>query len=127
MFPTITVQGDARERGRQYGEQARERVQRSVAAYDEVFAQLAGWDRAKVREEAARFRGPIAAHGAKYLEEIEGIAEGAGIEDVDVLAINVRTEIMFAATARDAEARRRLPHECSSFAALGSRTGDGRM
>lgn len=127
MFPMITVQGGARERGRQYGEQARERVQRSVAAYDEVFAQLAGWDRAKVREEAARFREPIAVHGAKYLEEIEGIAEGAGADDVDVLAINVRTEIMFAATARDAEARRRIPHECSSFAALGSRTGDGSM
>lgn len=127
MYPRISVEGGARERGRQYGEQARERVRRSVAAYDEVFAHVAGWDGAKVRAEAARFREPIAAHGAKYLEEIQGIAEGAGVEELDVLAINVRTEIMFAATARDAEARRRLPPECSAFAVLGSRTDDGRM
>jgi isopenicillin-N N-acyltransferase-like protein len=127
MYPRISVEGDARERGRQYGEQARDRVRRSVAAYDEVFAHVAGWDGAKVREEAARFRAPIAAHGRKYLDEIEGIAEGAGVDELDVLAINVRTEIMFAATARDAEARRRLPPECSAFAALATRTGDGRM
>jgi isopenicillin-N N-acyltransferase-like protein len=121
------VAGGPRERGRQYGEQARERVRRSVDAYDDVFAHYAGWDRAKVREEAGRFRAPIAAHGAKYLEELQGIAEGAAVGELDVLAINVRTEIMFAATARDAEARRRLPPECSAFAALGGRTGDGRM
>jgi isopenicillin-N N-acyltransferase-like protein len=127
MYPTITVHGGARERGRQYGEQARAQVRRSVEAYGEVFAHLAGWERPKVREEAARFRAPIAAHGEKYLEEIGGIAEGAGVDELDVLSINVRTEIMFAATARDAEKLRKLPPECSAFAALGSRTGDGRM
>ena len=125
MYPRISVEGPARERGRQYGEAARERVRRSVAAYEDVFAHYAGWDRAKVRSEAERFRAPIAAHGAKYLEELRGIAEGAGIEEVDVLAINVRTEIMFAASARDAEAgaARRLPPECSAFAALPGRAG----
>jgi isopenicillin-N N-acyltransferase-like protein len=122
MYPRIQIEGPARERGRQYGEAARERVQRSVEAYDEVFAHYARWDRARVREVAGRFRAPIAAHGAKYLEEIQGIAEGAGLDELDVLAINVRTEIMFAASARDAE-RRRLPPECSAFAALPGRSG----
>ena len=125
MYPRISVEGGARERGRQYGEAARERVRRSVEAYDEAFAHFAGWDRAKVREEAARFREPIAAHGAKYLEEIQGIAEGAALDELDVLAINVRTEVMFAASARNAEGARRLPPECSAFAALPGRTGDG--
>jgi isopenicillin-N N-acyltransferase-like protein len=127
MYPRISVEGDAGERGRQYGEQARDRVRRSVEAYDDAFAHIAKWDRAKVREQAARFRAPIAGHGQKYLDEIAGIAEGAGVDELDVLAINVRTEIMFAATARDADARRRLPPECTSFAALGGRTADGRM
>jgi isopenicillin-N N-acyltransferase-like protein len=125
MYPRISVEGGPRERGRQYGEAARDRVRRSVEAYDDVFAHYAHWDRATVREQAARFRAPIEAHGPKYLEEIRGIAEGAGLEELDVLAINVRTEIMFAASARDAE-RRRLPPECSAFAALPARTGDGR-
>jgi len=123
MYPRISVRGGPRERGRQYGEAARERVRRSVAAYDEVFAHWAGWDRDKVRAEAERFRAPIAAFGPRYLEEIAGIAEGAGVGETDVLAINVRTEIMFAASARSAGPPRRIPPECSSFAALPGRTG----
>jgi isopenicillin-N N-acyltransferase like protein len=122
VYPRISVEGSPRERGRQYGEAARERVQRSVAGYEEAFAHWAGWDREKVRAEAERFRAPIAAHGAKYLEEIAGIAEGADLPEQDVLAINVRTEIMFAATARGAAAEH-PPLECSSFAALPRRTG----
>ena len=100
MFPWIEVAGGARERGRQYGEAARERVRRSVAAYDEVFAHAAGWDPARVRAEAEGFRAPIAAHGAKYLEELRGIAEGAAVTELDVLAINLRTEIICARRAR---------------------------
>jgi isopenicillin-N N-acyltransferase-like protein len=126
MYPRIAIDGDARRRGVAYGEAARDRVRESIAAYDEVFGHYAGWDRAKVRAEAERFRAPIEAYDRRYLEEIEGIADGAGVDSVDVLAINVRTEIMFAATARDAGARR-LPPECSSFAALPSRTTSGRL
>jgi isopenicillin-N N-acyltransferase-like protein len=133
MYPRIRVSGDARERGRQYGEQARERIARSIAAYREVFAHEAGWAWERVREEAAAFRAPIAAHGAKYLEEIEGIAEGAGVDPLDVLAINVRTEVMFAAKARRAQAtgaapaRSALPLECSALAVTPERTSDGSL
>jgi len=95
VYPRISVEGGARERGRRHGEAVRERVRRSVDAYAEVFAHHAGWDRARVRAAAAGFRAPIAAHGAKYLEELYGIAEGAHVDELDVLAINVRTEIMF--------------------------------
>jgi isopenicillin-N N-acyltransferase like protein len=126
VYPRIRVRGDARVRGRQHGEAVRERVRRSLDAYEEVFAHCAGWDRAKVREVAARFRAPIAAHGQKYLEEIRGIAEGAGAAELDVLALNVRTEIIFAASARDALAgrvARRLPSECSAFAVPAERAG----
>ena len=124
MYPTITVEGAPRERGRQYGEAASDRVQRSIDAYRAVFEHYAGWDWARVREEAAAFRAPVAAFGPRYLEEIAGIAEGAGVDEIDVFAINVRTEVMFSATARDAQ--RRLPAECSSFATLPSRAG-GRL
>ncbi|HEU4976497.1 MAG TPA: C45 family peptidase [Baekduia sp.] len=126
MYPRIVVEGAARERGRQYGAAAADRVQRSIEAYGEVFAHYAGWDWSRVREEAEAFRAPIEAFGATYLEEICGIAEGAGVDDVDVLAINVRTEVMFAATARDADRTKRLPPECSAFAVTPRRAG-GRL
>ncbi len=127
-FPHIAVEGGPRERGRSYGEQTRDRVHRSIEAYEQVFAHYAGWDWAQVRAEAVRYRDPIARFSAKYLEEIAGIAEGAGVPESDVLALNVRTEVMFAAKARAAAGlgdRPNLPHECSAFAVLASRSAEG--
>jgi isopenicillin-N N-acyltransferase-like protein len=99
------------------------RVLASIEGYKEAFAHHAGWDWLRVRDEAARFREPIQAYGAEFMEEIRGIAEGAGVDELDVLALNVRTEIMFAAAARDVTAATRQPAECSAFAALSERTG----
>lgn len=124
-YPHVRTAGSAEQRGRQYGEQARERVHRSVSAYRDVFAELAGWDWPTVRREAARFEAAIGAFGPQYLAEMRGIADGAGIDFSDVLAINVRTEVMFAARARQAVAStapartapaRSTPAECSAFA-----------
>jgi isopenicillin-N N-acyltransferase-like protein len=126
VLSRISVEGDARERGRQYGEAARRQVRRSIEAYFDVFEVYAGWDPQRVREEAERYRSPIAGHGPKYVDELIGIAEGAAVPESDVFAINVRTEVMFAATARAAEAGRdvrQLPPECSAFAVLGRRAG----
>lgn len=117
-FPHIRIEGGPRERGRAYGESARGRVQRSIDAYSQVFAQYAGWDRATVREQALRYAEPIERFGPTYLEEIRGIAEGADARFEDVLAINVRTEIMFAGKARSASDEGRRPGECSAFAVL---------
>jgi isopenicillin-N N-acyltransferase like protein len=115
-YPHVHVEGAAEQRGRQYGEQARQRVRRSVSAYRDVFAALAGWDWDTVRAEAARFEAPIAAFGPQYLAEMRGIADGAATDFGDVLAINVRTEVMFAAKARQAAASTRGAAECSAFA-----------
>ncbi len=131
-FPHVKVAGGPRERGRAYGEQARERIARSIEAYGEVFRAYTGWDWDEVRGEAARFEAPIAAFDERYAEEIRGIAEGAGVPVEDALAINVRTEVMFAAKARAAEAASRdggadgrRQGECSAFAVLPEASASG--
>jgi isopenicillin-N N-acyltransferase like protein len=124
-FPNIRVEGAARERGRSYGEQAAGRVRRSIQAYGEVFEHYAGWDWPTVTREAARYRDPIERFEPRYLEEIAGIAEGAGVGVEDVLAINVRTEVMFAAKARAAEREGGRVGECSAFAVLPDASGTG--
>jgi len=124
MTPRIRVEGTHYERGRQYGAQARAQVHLSVQAYGRVFAHYAGWDWADVRRAATAFEAPIAAFRPAYLDEMRGIADGAGLDLADVLAINVRTEVMYAATARQAplaapEAREaHPPAECSAFAVV---------
>ena len=114
-YPHLRVSGPAEQRGRQYGEQARARIHRSVSAYRDVFASLAGWDWGRVRAEAARFEAPIASFRPAFITEMRGIADGAGVGFLDVLAINVRTEVMYAAKARLAAASAG-PGECSAFA-----------
>jgi isopenicillin-N N-acyltransferase-like protein len=113
----VRVAGTSYQRGRQYGSQAGARVRRSVEAYRETFAHYAGWDWATVRREAARFEAPVGEFRPAYLEEMRGIADGAGLDLTDVLAINVRTEVMYAAEARQALGEKaRSPAECSAFA-----------
>lgn len=114
MFPVISVAGTARERGEAYGVQARERVHRCIEVYDETFAYSAAWDWARARSAAEQFAEPIARFDSSYLDELAGIAHGAGVELEDILAINVRTEILFSNLM--AGAAPSGPDECSAFA-----------
>lgn len=125
LFPHVRVQGSARERGRQYGEQARDRVRTSAAAYRDVFGHYAGWQWDRVLQEARAFREPIASFNSAYVEEMEGIAEGANLSFDDVLAMNVRTEVMFAAKARLAKEELRAVAQCSAFAVSADASADG--
>jgi isopenicillin-N N-acyltransferase-like protein len=114
-YPHVRVSGSPYERGVSYGTQARDRVERSIEAYAEVFVTGAGLAWPAVRELAKRFEDPIGAFGPGYLDELRGIADGAAVDLLDVLAINVRTEIMFSAKARGAVEAFRAA-ECTSYA-----------
>ena len=71
-----------------------------------------------MRVEAARYTEPITVFRAAYDQEIRGIAEGANLAYEDVLAINVRTEVMYAAKARNAAMTLPRTLECTAFAAV---------
>ena len=93
MFPIIELRGAPFERGRIHGMRARERVERSLANYARLFAFCGlSWDEAKRR--AADYRSVIGEFDPALLEEIEGIAQGAGRKSEEILALNVRTEIL---------------------------------
>jgi isopenicillin-N N-acyltransferase-like protein len=103
-WPVVAVSGGARERGRAYGEQARERVHRSLELYEKVFRHYTGMRWPAVRDRAGAFAGPIDDYDVRLLPEIEGIAEGAAVDTEDVLALNVRTEVMFGMASRECTA-----------------------
>lgn len=123
MFPIVTVSGSPYTRGQQYGSQARERVRGSVAAYAELFQEVAGWDWRRATAEAQRFLPVIDDFAPEYVEELAGIADGAEVAREDVLAINVRTEILYSARVRMVLATP-VPSECSAFASV---SPDGRV
>jgi isopenicillin-N N-acyltransferase-like protein len=93
MFPLIEISGTPFERGRAYGERARDRVERSLANYARLFAFVGmAWEEAQRR--SAPYRDVIERFDAALLEEMEGIARGAGRPFGEILALNARTEIM---------------------------------
>ena len=93
MFPIVEVSGSAHERGRMHGEIARERVVRSLSHYAHLFEFCGiGWDEARRR--ASAYRDAIGALDASLLEEIDGIAAGAGRKPDEILALNARTELL---------------------------------
>jgi isopenicillin-N N-acyltransferase-like protein len=93
MFPVIDLSGGAFERGRLHGERGRGRVERSLANYRRLFA-FYGLEWPEVLRRAGPYRDVIGGFDAPLLEEIEGIARGAGRPVVELLALNARTEIL---------------------------------
>jgi isopenicillin-N N-acyltransferase like protein len=93
MFPVLDLKGTPHERGRLHGSLARERVERSVANYAKLFAFVGmPWDEAQRR--SVPYRDLIGAFDASLLEEMEGIAQGAGRPFSEILTLNARTEIL---------------------------------
>lgn len=92
-FPLVEVEGPPRERGRQYGAAAAERVARSVALYTRQLQQI-GFAWAEVRGFVTRFVPQMEAFAPDLVEEMRGLAEGAGAEFEAIALINARTEVL---------------------------------
>ena len=120
MFPVLDVSGSAFERGRAHGERARDRVERSLANYARLFSfNGMAWEEAQRR--SAGYRDLIGAFDASLLEEMEGIARGAGRPFSEILALNARTEVLPPSFLTGADAG-----ECTAIAVspAGSATGE---
>ncbi|MDQ6642682.1 MAG: C45 family peptidase [Actinomycetota bacterium] len=96
----------ARERGLEFGAAHAPGVRRTAAVYADLFARRGapGFD---ARAWAGRFREVIGDVDPEAQTEIAGIAEGAGVDELDVVAVNARTEIL-------AKADPRGERECST-------------
>lgn len=81
--------------GLTHGTQAKVPIARTIAFYTSQFLESAALSWPEVRALALGFRTSLQAHWPAYLDEIRGIAAGAGVDEADILAINVRTEITF--------------------------------
>lgn len=126
--PLIEISGPPRERGRMYGRQAAARIRKGIAHYSEQLRAMQ-LDQPAVRDLVARFMPRIAAFDPAYAEEIEGIAEGAGIDVDGVALLNARTEILQLGR-REAEARAeatRNPDGCTGVVVMPEAAEAGRL
>ncbi|MGW6536276.1 C45 family autoproteolytic acyltransferase/hydrolase [Streptomyces sp. NPDC055011] len=108
---------DPRERGRARGARLGEGLRAALDVYDRLFA-LARITGEAVRGDAQRALDVIGGFRPALREQIEGIAEGAGVEPWRVAALNTRTEIL-------ARSRAVPPGECSTVVRRVSAPGGG--
>lgn len=91
--PRIVVRGDSTTRGRQYGQQASNRIHHSIKAYRTMFEVCdISWTNAQ--QQALQYVGAIEQIYPDLLDELQGIAEGSGIDFASLMALNCRTEIL---------------------------------
>jgi isopenicillin-N N-acyltransferase-like protein len=127
-FPLIEISGPPRERGRHYGAAAADRIRRGVGHYTEQLRGMALSD-ADIRELVRDYLPTIEAFDPAYVEEMRGIAEGAGLELEPIALLNARTEILQLgrrrAKARKEAVRPADPDGCTGAVLLPAATRDG--
>ncbi|MGW6058210.1 C45 family autoproteolytic acyltransferase/hydolase [Streptomyces sp. NPDC055189] len=127
-LPLVEISGTPVERGRQYGEAVRPQLHAALAYYEEAFGQSSGltWD--QVADRAARWLEPVRDYAPHLIDEMRGIAEGAGVNLLDVLALNARGEVIYDRSFAGMKAKDEEPADgCTSFAAYGEASGDGHV
>ncbi|QKD54854.2 acyl-coenzyme A:6-aminopenicillanic acid acyl-transferase-domain-containing protein [Fusarium oxysporum Fo47] len=91
----VHCSGTPYEIGHQHGTVAKDRVVGSIAFYKDLFQESCSMNWEAVRQEAQQYIQPLQKLSPRYVEELQGLADGAGFELVDIVALNVRTEITF--------------------------------
>lgn len=108
----VIVSGDPYSRGVQYGEKAGDLIKRGVGIYRQAFFEAAGVAWEKVIDFAKSFVPGIKNYDETLMEEMKGMAQGSGLAFEEILAINIRTEILFGLKQVKAK------EGCTSFCAL---------
>lgn len=90
MFKQVFISGNPTERGIAHGETLKEEIQYTWEFYRSIF-NLSNED---ITGLAAHFREQIESFNTDYLDEIRGIAKGSGLDELKIVALNSRTEIL---------------------------------
>ena len=107
-LPLVQLTGSPYQQGRQHGEQLRSRLAHNIDVYFYRFGEEAGLTRPEVLRRAALYRPQIARQNPAYFRGLEGIAAGSGFPLDEIVALNVRYEILYYATVETALAQDRV-------------------
>lgn len=103
-FPLIDVFGAPRERGRQYGRQAEDRIRKGISHYTAQLSNL-NLDADDIDRLVHDYLPAMEGFEESYIDEMRGIAEGAGLSFEEIVLLNARTEILKLATRPDLRAQ----------------------
>ena len=114
--------GSPRERGRQHGQAVPDRIKRGIEMYSESLLKN-GVDWKHLEQRANAMVPVVEKFDPAYVEEMRGIADGAGVSFAGVMLMNARTEMV--AAARKQQAHQHFPDGCTAAFALPEASADG--
>lgn len=118
FFPVFRFRGTHRQIGRDYGQACRDLI---LAHYDQAAAGVAartGASPAQAQERALAYRPYVLADAPFFDEEIQGLAEGAGLSLGQAYLLQLRAEL--------SPSRSRQPEpECTTFGVTAGASADG--
>lgn len=128
MAPLLHLrsEGSPRELGLLHGERAKPLVESNRQLYFHRFREEWGIPRKEVLRRARIYRDVIGDADPEYLEAVEGLAEGADAPLLDVVALNVRYEIVYSAYS-ELGREHHLPSGCTAVGLQPSVTRNGHL
>lgn len=96
MMKKLNLQGSAREIGYKHGSEGKHQVIQSLEAYEKLFHDYQHIDWSEAKECGLAHLNAIEKYDPEMIEEMQGIADGAGVTFEDILALNARSEIALA-------------------------------
>jgi len=125
--PLIEIAGGPFDRGRDYGRKAQQRIVKGIAHYARQLEALSV-DGPQIRKLVGDYLPVIEGFEPAYIEEMRGIAEGAGVDFENIALLNARTEILKLGQRPDL--RRKLmqdPDGCTGVVVLPGASRDGTL
>ena len=129
-LPVVDLEGGPRTWGEQHGRAAKRQVARNVSLYGQRFAYWTKASEEDLRARAQAYREVIARSNPSYYEAMEGLAVGSGQDLLDIVALNVRYEILysgFADRGMELAAGVEAVGGCTSFAVAPSHSANGHL
>ncbi len=121
LFPVIECSGTPYEIGYAHGSKAKAQVDATIATYRAMFKDYSNIDWEPAKRYARTFIPAITKYDPDIMEEIRGVADGSGYELEDILALNVRSEIVLQGSQVNTE----CDGGCTSFAFMPRMTETG--
>lgn len=125
-FPLIHLSGSPFQQGTEHGRALQQRIAHNLDLYFDRFQREAGLSREEVLQRALRYGPAIAAQNADYYAGVEGIAAGSGFSLAEILALNVRYEILYYSQVTAAQ-EKGLVDGCTSFAVAPTASDNGHL
>ncbi|KAJ7037333.1 acyl-coenzyme A:6-aminopenicillanic acid acyl-transferase-domain-containing protein [Mycena alexandri] len=91
--PHIELAGSPREIGLEHGKQLAVQIRRQIQVYSAMFQRTSNLDWQAVRNISVAYQNTIRFLAPDIYDEMEGIAEGANLSILDIVALNARSEI----------------------------------